>query len=225
MESSAAAPRRPGRLIAWLSFVLVIAAIGYAGQAADSEVPDDFVYRYSAAILGVVQFAIFFGVLLLIAIGAPKRELFGLRRPASWPRAIGYMAAALGVIWALSLALSPFLDAGEEQGLVPEEWDPDRLGAFLAFAAVATFAAPIVEELTFRGLGFALLEPYGKWTAILGTGILFGLWHGLIVALPVLAAFGVLLGWLRWRTGSVYPSILLHAIFNGIAIASVPFVA
>jgi membrane protease YdiL (CAAX protease family) len=45
------------------------------------------------------------------------------------------------------------------------------------------------------------------------------------VALPVLAAFGVLLGWLRWATGSVYPTIVLHAIFNGIAIASVPFVA
>jgi uncharacterized protein len=225
VESSAAAPRRPGRLIAWLSFVLVIATIGYASQLADSEVPDDFVYRYSAAIFGVIQFAIFFGVLLLIAIGAPKRELFGLRRPASWPRAIGYMAAGLGVIWALSFALSPFLDAGEEQGIVPEEWDPDRLGAFLAFAAVATLAAPVVEELTFRGLGFALLEPYGKWTAILATGILFGVWHGLIVALPVLAAFGVLLSWLRWATGSVYPSMLLHAIFNGIAIASVPFVA
>lgn len=225
MESSTAAPRRPVRLIAWLSFVVVIAAIGYAGQAADSELPDDFVYRYSAAIFGVIQFALFFGVLLLIAIGAPKRELFGLRRPASWPRAVGYIAAGLGVIWALSFALSPFLDAGEEQGIVPEEWEPDRLGAFLAFAAVATLAAPVVEELTFRGLGFALLEPYGKWTAILATGILFGLWHGLIVALPVLAAFGVLLGWLRWATGSVYPSIVLHAIFNGIAIASVPFVA
>jgi uncharacterized protein len=225
VESSAEAPRRPGRLIAWLSFVLVIAAIGYASQAADGDVPDDFVYRYSAAIFGLIQFALFFGVLLLLAIGAPKRELFGLRRPASWPRAIGYMAAALGVIWALSFALSPFLDAGEEQGLVPEEWEPDRLGAFLAFAAVATLAAPVVEELTFRGLGFALLEPYGKWTAILGTGILFGVWHGLVVALPVLAAFGVLLGWLRWTTGSVYPSIVLHAIFNGIAIASVPFVA
>jgi uncharacterized protein len=225
VESSAAAPRRPGRLIAWLSFVLVIAAIGYVGQVADGEVPDDFVYRYSAAILGVVQFALFFGVLLLIAIGAPKRELFGLRRPASWPRAIGYMAAGLGVIWALSFALSPFLAAGEEQGIVPEEWDPDRLGAFLAFAAVATLAAPVVEELTFRGLGFALLEPYGKWTAILATGILFGVWHGLILALPVLAAFGLVLGWLRWATGSVYPSMVLHAIFNGIAIASVPFVA
>jgi uncharacterized protein len=225
VESSTAAARRPGRLIAWLSFVVVIAAIGYAGQAADSELPDDFVYRYSAAIFGLVQFAVFFGVLLLIAIGARKRELFGLRRPASWPRAIGYMAAGLGVIWALSFALSPFLDAGEEQGIVPEEWDPDRLGAFLAFAAVATLAAPVVEELTFRGVGFALLEPYGKWTAILATGVLFGVWHGLIVALPVLAAFGLVLGWLRWATGSVYPSIVLHAIFNGIAIASVPFVA
>ena len=226
MEGSAEdRTRRPGRLIAWLSFVLAIAAIGYASQLADSEVPDDFVYRYSAALLGLVQFAIFFGILLLILIGAPKREFFGLRRPASWPRAIAYMAVGLGAIWALSLALSPFLDAGEEQGIVPEEWDPDRVGAFLAFGAVATFVAPVVEELTFRGVGFALLEPYGKWVAILGTGILFGVWHGLVVALPVLAAFGVVLGWLRWKTGSVYPPIVLHAIFNGIAIASVPFVA
>lgn len=225
MESTAETPRTRGRLVAWLSFVLVIAALGYASQAADGDVPDDFVYRYSAAIFGLIQFVLFFGVLLLIALRAPKRELFGLRRPASWPRAIGYMAAGLGLIWALSFALSPFLDAGEEQGLVPEEWDPDRLGPYLAFAAVATIAAPIVEELTFRGLGFALLEPYGKWVAILGTGILFGVWHGLIVALPVLAAFGLVLSWLRWATGSVYPSMVLHAIFNGIAIASVPFVA
>ena len=49
----------------------------------------------------------------------------------------------------------------------------------------------------FRGVGFALLSPYGKWVAILGTGVLFGAWHGLLVALPVLAAFGVVLGWLR----------------------------
>jgi membrane protease YdiL (CAAX protease family) len=222
MEASVASRRRPGRLVAWLAFVVAISAVGYAGQAADSEIPDDFVYRYSAAVFGLIQFALFFGVLLLLALGLPKRETFGLRRPASWPRAIGYLAAGLGVIWALSLALSPVLDAGEEQGLVPEEWDPDRAGAFIAFGAVATFVAPLVEELTFRGVGIALLAPYGKWVAIVGTGVLFGAWHGLIVALPVLAGFGIVLGWLRWATGSVYPCILLHAIFNGIAIASVP---
>jgi uncharacterized protein len=225
VEASVTSTRRPGRLIAWLAFVLVIAAIGYASQLSDDELPDDFVYQYSAAIFGLIQFALFLGVLLLIVLGLPKRDVFALRSPPSWPRALGYAAAGLGVVWALSLALSPVLDAGEEQGIVPEDWDPDRIGAFLAFGAVATFVAPVVEELIFRGVGVSLLAPYGKWVAILGTGILFGAWHGLVVALPVLAAFGVVLGWLRWMTGSVYPCIALHALFNGIAIGSVPFVA
>jgi membrane protease YdiL (CAAX protease family) len=216
---------RPGRLVAWLSFVLVISAIGYAGQAADSELPDDFVYRYSAAILAFFQFALFLGVLLLIVRGLPKRELLALRRPDSWPRAIAYMFGGLVVVWVVSLALSPFLDAGEEQGIVPEEWDSDRIGAFLAFGVVATFVAPFVEELIFRGAGFGLLAPYGQWVAIVGTGILFGLWHGLVVALPVLAGFGIVLGWLRYATGSIYPCMILHAVFNGIAIASVPLLA
>ena len=225
METSAASPRRPGRLVAWLTFILVIAAIGYAGQASESELPDDFVYKYSAAILGLVQFAVFFGVLLLIVRGLPKREVFGFRRPASWPRAAVYVLGGLVAVFILSGALSPFLDAGEEQGIVPEEWDPDRIGAFLAFGAVATFVAPVVEELTFRGVGFALLAPYGPWVAIVTTGVLFGVWHGLVLALPILAAFGIVLGWLRYATGSVYPCIAAHAIFNGIAIASVPFVS
>jgi membrane protease YdiL (CAAX protease family) len=225
VEASVTGARRPGRLIAWLAFVLAIAAIGYAGQASDEELPDDFVYQYDAAVFGLIQFALFLGVLLLIAIGLPKRDLFALRAPPSWPRALGYAAAGLGVIWALSLALSPVLDAGEEQGIVPEDWDPDRIGAFLAFGAVATFVAPVVEELLFRGAGVSLLAPYGKWVAIVGTGILFGVYHGLVIALPVLAAFGVVLGWLRWQTGSVYPCIALHALFNGVAIGSVPFVA
>jgi membrane protease YdiL (CAAX protease family) len=215
--------RRPKRVALWLGFVLGVAALGYAGQASDSELPDDFVYRYSAAALGLVQFAIFFGILLLIVLGLPKLEMFGLRRPRSLRRAVGYTVAGLGAIWVVSLALSPLLDAGEEQGIVPEEWDPDRVGAFLAFGAVATFVAPVVEELIFRGVGFALLEPYGTWVAIVATGILFGVYHGLIVALPVLAGFGIVLGWLRSATGSVYPCIALHALFNGVAIASVPF--
>jgi uncharacterized protein len=223
MESGASRGPLPRRLAAWLAFVLLISAIGYAGQAAESELPDDFVYRYSAAILGAIQFAVFFGILLLILLGLPKRDFFALRRPTSWRRAAAYTLGGLGAIWLLSLALSPFLDASEEQGIVPEEWDPDRVGAYLAFGAVATFVAPVVEELTFRGLGYSLLVPYGKWVAIVTTGLLFGAWHGLIVAFPVLAGFGIVLGWLRSATGSVYPCIALHALFNGIAIASVPF--
>ena len=90
---------------------------------------------------------------------------------------------------------------------------------FLANAAVVTIVAPFVEELLFRGLGFGLLTQFvGPWPGIVLTGLAFGLAHGLVAALPVLALFGIILGWLRWKTGSIYPGMLLHGIFNGVAL-------
>jgi membrane protease YdiL (CAAX protease family) len=218
MAIEAPPQRRPGRLVAWLVFVGILTGLAYLGQLGDSDTPEDVAYRYEYSIAAAVQYVIILGILLLIARGVPAREAFGLRRPASWPRALGLMALTLLAIWILSAALSPFLDATEEQGLVPEEWDSSRAAAFVAFFAVVTFAAPVVEELTYRGLGFALLAPYGTVLAILATGVLFGLAHGLFVALPVLAFFGVAVGWLRARTGSVYPGMLLHGLFNGTAL-------
>jgi membrane protease YdiL (CAAX protease family) len=208
----------PRRLVAWLAFVIVLALLGYAAQFGTEEMPDDLAYRYSSSIAALAQYGIMLGILLLIARGLPKRAFFALRRPLSWRRALGLTAVALVVIWIASAALAPFLDANEEQGLVPSEWDSSRAGAFVAFFLVVTFVAPAIEELTYRGLGFALLAPYGVWVAILATGVLFGAAHGLLVALPVLSIFGVVVGWLRSKTDSVYPSMLLHAIFNGTAL-------
>ncbi|MCI0557084.1 MAG: CPBP family intramembrane metalloprotease, partial [Nitrososphaera sp.] len=119
---------------------------------------------------------------------------------------------------AASAAFAPFLDADEEQGLVPDEWDSSRARAFIAFFLVVSLVAPVVEELTYRGLGFTLLAPYGTLTAILVTGFLFGAAHGLVIALPVLAIFGIVVGWLRSRTDSVYPGMILHGVFNGTAL-------
>ncbi len=208
----------PWRLLAWLVFVLVLAVLSYAAQLAVDDTPDDIAYRYSSAVAAVIQYGVMLGILLLIARGLPLRDTFALRRPASWGRALGLTAGALGVIWLASAALAPFLNANEEQGLVPDEWDSSRAGAFAAFFVAVTFVAPVVEELTYRGLGFTLVFPYGKWVAIVTTGVLFGAAHGLLVALPVLTVFGIVVGWLRARTDSVYPSMLLHATFNGTAL-------
>ena len=69
-------PYRVGRwrLVAWLSFVLLLAGLGYASQAAGSELPDDIAYKYSSAVAAVVQFAVFVGILLLITLRLPKRR-------------------------------------------------------------------------------------------------------------------------------------------------------
>lgn len=208
----------PGRLAGWLIFVLALAGLGYASRLGGVETPEDIAYRYSSSIAALVQYGIMLGILLLVARGLPPREAFALRAPASWPRAIGLAILSLLAIWAAAAALAPFLDATEEQGLVPDEWDSSRAGAFAAFFVVVTFVAPAVEELTYRGIGFTLLAPYGTWVAILVTGFLFGAAHGLLIALPVLTVFGWVVGWLRARTASVYPSMLVHAFFNGTAL-------
>jgi membrane protease YdiL (CAAX protease family) len=171
-----------------------------------------------------LQYGIMLGILLLIARGFPRRKVFALRRPASWPRAIGLAAVALLTIYVASFLYERILslfgnwDATEEQGLVPNGWDSSRAGAFIAFFVVVTFVAPAIEELTYRGLGLTLLLPYGVAVSVLTTGLLFGSAHGLIVGFPILAFFGVVIAFLRVRTDSIYPSMILHATFNGTAL-------
>ena len=218
METQVATQPAPWRLISWLIFVLALASLSYASRLSGGEPPEDLAYRYSSSIAAIVQYGLMLGILLLIARGLPLREAFALQRPASWPRAVGYLAVALIAIWLASAALSPFLDANDEQGFVPDTWDSSRFGAFAAFFVSVAVVAPIVEELTYRGLGFYLLSPYGTLTAIVATGVLFGTAHGLLVALPILVVFGLAVGWVRAKTESVYPSMILHGIFNGVAL-------
>ena len=67
---------------------------------------------------------------------------------------------------------------------------------------------------------WAAAERYGRWTAIVAVGVLFGLAHGLVVSLPVIAAFGMVLAWIRSVTGSVFPGMLLHSLFNLVALVA-----
>jgi membrane protease YdiL (CAAX protease family) len=229
VSSSSPAARHPGRLAAWLAFVLALTLLSYSARLSGEDLPDDLAYRYSSSVAAVIQYGLMLGILLLIARGLPRRELFALRRPSSWPRALGLAVLALLAIYLAAFVYEQVLDLfgdwspTDEQGLVPEGWDSSRAGAFVAFFVVVTFMAPAVEELTYRGLGISLMQPWlGSAFAVVVTGLLFGLAHGLLVALPILAIFGMVVGWLRVHTNSIYPPMTLHAAFNGIAlIASV----
>jgi membrane protease YdiL (CAAX protease family) len=207
-----------GKLYAYLAFVGVFAALNYASRLVPNKPDRNVLYTWSAAIGGLVQLGIVLGIVLAIARGRPKDEYLGLRRPSSWGLAAGLIVLVLIGVFALSAVLSPLLHPGEEQGLVPKTWHPDRAAPFVANFIVVAVLAPIVEEITFRGLGYKLLEPFGKWTAILLVGLLFGLAHGLVEALPILAAFGSGLAYVRMRTGSVYPGMIVHSAFNSLVL-------
>src|SRR2546426_858250 len=84
-------------------------------------------------------------------------------------------------------------------GNPPNGWQPSHAAAFAFNFFVIAVVAPVVEELTFRGLGFSLLQRFGTPVAIIGTGLAFGAWHGLVQALPILIVFGAGLAWIRAR--------------------------
>jgi membrane protease YdiL (CAAX protease family) len=207
------------RLAWWTLLVGVLAALAYASRASGGKPPENALYQWGTAISAAILYAIVLGLVLWIAKGAPARQLLGLRQPRSWLKALGLALAVFIGIIVVGAALDPFLNAGEEQGLTPTGWDSSRAAAFAANAVVVAVLAPIVEELTYRGLGFGVLRPYGEAIAIVGVGIAFGLAHGLIEGLVILSLFGMGLAFLRSRTDSVYPPMLLHAAFNGFALA------
>ena len=206
------------RLLGWTILVTVLAALSYAANLGGGDPPKDVLYQWTTAVGGLVQYAIILAVVLLLSRGIAPATL-GLRRPDSWARAAGWIVAALVAVWVIGAILNVFLKAGEEQGLVPDGWDSSRAAPFVANFVVVAGVAPFVEELTYRGLGFAAVrDAHGVAAAVAVTAVAFGLAHGLVVALPVLTIFGAILAWLRLRTDSVYPTMMLHALFNGIAL-------
>ena len=207
------------RLVGWAILVTALAAISYAANLADTgDTPDDLLYRWSSAIGALIQYGIILGIVLAIARGIAPATL-GLVRPGSWAAAAGRVASALVAIFVIGAVLNVFLEAGKEQGLVPNGWDSSRAAPFVANFVVVAGVAPFVEELTYRGLGFAAVrDAFGSGAAVVVTALAFGLAHGLFVALPVLTIFGLILAWVRLKTGSIYPTIALHALFNGIAL-------
>ena len=82
--------------------------------------------------------------------------------------------------------------------------------------------APVLEELLFRGVLLqGLLRNYRPWVAIGQSSLLFGLVH-FNPAQSLSAAFGgVLLGWLYYRTRSLWVCIAAHALHNLLAFGSI----
>lgn len=86
---------------------------------------------------------------------------------------------------------------------------------------VLVLVAPLTEELLFRGVimhGFA--RRYRLRNAILLQALLFSLMHVNPYQIGPAFVYGLILGWLRHRTGSLGPCIVMHASINGAVAAA-----
>lgn len=206
--------RETWRIAAWVGLVGLLIALAYAGRASGGDPPEDALYRYETAVSGIVVYLLLLGVLFLIARGADLRELFALRPPESWGRALGLSFGAYVVIFVGAGLLLIALDAQDEQGLTPDAWDSGRAGPYAANFVAVALVGPVVEELMYRGAGMHLLARFGAPVAVVVTSVAFGLAHGLVLALAALTLFGVVTALLRLRTDSIYPCMLVHCAFN-----------
>jgi sodium transport system permease protein len=74
----------------------------------------------------------------------------------------------------------------------------------------------VCEELFFRGFVYAGLRKLGTWPGLLLTALFFGLAHASIYRLLPTFTLGLLIGVVRWRTGSVFCGMLIHLLNNGL---------
>ncbi|HUK43774.1 MAG TPA: type II CAAX endopeptidase family protein [Gaiellaceae bacterium] len=230
-STTAPAPnlRRPSgattaKLVAFLALVGSVSALNYLGNYAvttSKQKTEEALFNYSTAVLATVVYGLILALVLWIA--SPWRaQLLALRPPRRWLRALGLAAATLLVAGIAIALIDSFLHGGREQGVVPKHFLHGHAGAYTANWLVVAGVAPFVEETTYRGLGYSLFfARWGVTVAIVATGLLFAASHGLLQAFPELAIFGFALAWLRSRTDSVFPGMLVHSAFNSFALASV----
>ncbi len=185
------------------------------------------------AVGGLITAIVFGGIPALFAMFNRVRFStgMGLRRPG----VVGVLAAAmLGlVLWPVAhevFLVNQWLgmvDLNNQQFASVQEFVAQWKSISPVLILVTLALAPgVFEELFFRGFLFtSLRSTLGAWTTVVLTALLFGLFH--VVAATVLAPerflpsflLGLVLGWVRLRTGSVLPCMVLHAVHNGLLLS------
>jgi sodium transport system permease protein len=204
------------RTLLWLLLTGSFAALNFAAASQAPERGQDTVYSYDVIVSAVIAYGLLLALVLALTNGLARRELLALRPPRSWPRALGLALVSLVVIVIGAAILLQLTSAGDEQNLAPEDWDSSRAGAYAASFVAIVFIGPIVEEVLYRGAGIGLLAGHGRLTAIGVTALMFGLGHGLVLSLGAFIWFGIVTGWLRLRTDSLYPPLVVHSAFNAL---------
>jgi membrane protease YdiL (CAAX protease family) len=164
--------------------------------------------------------------LVLYGWQATSAWIFSLRISKEGLSGWGFVRPGAAFFWTIPAALAvSYAIAAVHQALVdPPPQDiveqfPRTAGGGVLFFIVAVLLAPFFEELFFRGFLYkGFKNSWGWWPAALVSAALFSLAHLQITVFVPIFALGFALAWVYERTGSLWTSIVMHAVFNGLAV-------
>lgn len=170
---------------------------------------------------------------ILVFVGTPifsskymrvnEISALSLRRPpaAAWAAALilGASTWVLGLAWAYlqQSYVLPMPPAMIEALKAESSWF-DTVPLWLVVFVIG-MTAGVCEEIFFRGYVLSgLRSSLRPLPAVLVMALIFGLFHHSPYRLILQTALGVLLGVLAWRSGSVWPGVLVHVMHNSITV-------
>jgi uncharacterized protein len=171
--------------------------------------------------LVVAQIVFFLALPVLLTLRWHTRQVasyYGYRAP----RSADLLLAGVGAIAAVPVAVvlsAPLYnlfpgwrELNKATSILMQASTPGRLA--LVAAAIAVTPA-VCEEALFRGYFLrTLLRRMTPSTAIAVSGLVFALFHRSPLSLPALFVVGCFLGLVYQRSGSLYPSMLAHLLYN-----------
>lgn len=181
-------------------------------------------------VLNTVLGGLIYLITIALVIGLPwllkkyktTKEEIGLQRLPTWTELLlapaGFLVYLVfsGLLLYVATHIFTFIDFTETQdtgyGQISQQFEYAL--AFLMLVLIA----PVAEEILFRGYLFGKLRQHVPlWVAIFITSLLFGIVHGAWNIGFDVFALSIVLCLLRVWSKSLWPSILVHMIKNGIA--------
>jgi membrane protease YdiL (CAAX protease family) len=166
---------------------------------------------------------LFFGVGLL-AVAVAVAPLGSAALPALGFRAASWRLVLLGTLATAAVSIAVSQIGLEPQGVKQAMKIAQDPAALVVGLALLAGLAPLVEELVFRGLLYGWLA--GRWgpgIAVIGSSLAFAAAHVELAHVILVLPLGLVFGWLRWRSGSLWPSLVAHMANNGLAVVAAAY--
>ena len=141
---------------------------------------------------------------------------FGIRR-VSWRWLLIGVGAGVVTFVLKGLAALTYTaitgDSSNPQTVYAEGGSGGVVSLVLATAFLGLLT-PLGEELLFRGVVANALLRYGPFIGVVGSTMIFALFHGINIVFPVAVVHGLIAAELFRRSGSVWPAVVVHAVVN-----------